>query len=162
ELLMPYVLRHRAASQQQMGRLVLNVRRGAVLLILMAGYAYERVISGVLPLASIGLISFAAVANFAPGLVLGLYWRRAHRYGVGAGRAGGCVVWFYALLLPSLRTDADGQAAPLRDWLPGPLASLDPVGQGFVVGILVNALLLIGVSLLVRAVGTDAEQADAF
>jgi Na+/proline symporter/signal transduction histidine kinase/CheY-like chemotaxis protein len=162
ELLMPYVLRHRAASQQQMGRLVLNVRRVAVLLILMAGYAYERVISGLLPLASIGLISFAAVANFAPGLVLGLYWRRAHRYGVVAGLSGGFVVWLYALLLPSLSTDADGQAAPLRDWLPAPLANLDPVGQGFVVGILVNVALLVGVSLLVRATGADAEQADAF
>ena len=32
-----------------------------------------------------------------PGLVLGLYWRRAHRYGVVAGLAGGFVVWLYAL-----------------------------------------------------------------
>jgi signal transduction histidine kinase/CheY-like chemotaxis protein len=128
----------------------------------MAGYAYERVISGYLPLASIGLISFAAVSNFAPGLVLGLYWRRAHRYGVVAGLVGGFVVWLYALLLPSLRTTEAGPAAPLHDWLPAPLAVLDPVGQGFVVGILVNTLLLVGVSLLVRARGADAEQADAF
>jgi Na+/proline symporter/signal transduction histidine kinase/CheY-like chemotaxis protein len=166
ELLMPYVLRRQGSwtpgGQQPMGPLVVNVRRAAVVLILMAGYAYERVISGVLPLASIGLISFAAVANFAPGLVLGLYWRRAHRYGVVAGLGGGFVVWLYALLLPSLRTTPDGPAAPLHPWLPAPLAELDPVGQGFVVAILVNTLLLVGVSLLVRAVGADAEQADAF
>jgi Na+/proline symporter/signal transduction histidine kinase/CheY-like chemotaxis protein len=166
ELLMPYVLRRQKSwnpgGQQQMGSLVVFVRRAAVVLIMMAGYAYERVISGVLPLASIGLISFAAVANFAPGLVLGLYWRRAHRYGVVAGLAGGFVVWLYALLLPSLRSDATGQAEPLHDWLPAVLADLDPVGQGFVVGILVNTLLLVGVSLLVRARGADAEQADAF
>jgi Na+/proline symporter/CheY-like chemotaxis protein/signal transduction histidine kinase len=166
ELLMPYVLRRQKSwhpgGQQQMGPLVVFVRRAAVVLIMMAGYAYERVISGVLPLASIGLISFAAVANFAPGLVLGLYWRRAHRYGVVAGLAGGFVVWFYALLLPSLSSDATGQAEPLHDWLPAPLAGLDPVGQGFVVGILVNTLLLVGVSLLVRARGADAEQANAF
>jgi len=55
-----------------MGPLVVFVRRAAVVLILMAGYAYERIISGYLPLASIGLISFCAVANFAPGVVLGL------------------------------------------------------------------------------------------
>jgi Na+/proline symporter/CheY-like chemotaxis protein/two-component sensor histidine kinase len=171
ELLMPYVLRRRGnwkvgswkpGGQQQMGPLVVFVRRAAVVLIMMAGYAYERVISGVLPLASIGLISFAAVANFAPGLLLGLYWRRAHRYGVIAGLAGGFVVWFYALLLPSLSSDATGQAEPLRGWLPAVLSGLDPVGQGFVVGIAVNTLLLIGVSLLVRARGADAEQADAF
>jgi Na+/proline symporter/signal transduction histidine kinase/CheY-like chemotaxis protein len=162
ELLMPYVLRSRAGAQEPMGPMVVFVRRAAVVLILMAGYAYERIISGYLPLASIGLISFCAVSNFAPGLVLGLYWRRAHRYGVVAGLAGGFVVWLYALLLPSLQATAGGPAAPLRPWLPRPLADLDPVGQGFVVGILVNALLLVGVSLLVRARGADAEQADAF
>jgi Na+/proline symporter/CheY-like chemotaxis protein/two-component sensor histidine kinase len=166
ELLMPYVLRRQgsweAGGQRQMGPLVLFVRRAAVVLILLAGYAYERVISGYLPLAAIGLISFAAVSNFAPGLVLGLYWRRAHRYGVVAGLAGGFVVWLYALLLPSLRATPGGPVAPLRDWLPPPLAALDPVGQGFVVAILVNTLLLVGVSLLVRASGTDAEQANAF
>ena len=117
ELLMPYVLRRQQSwtrgGQQQMGPLVVFVRRAAVVLILMAAYAYERVISGYLPLASIGLISFAAVSNFAPGLVLGLYWRRAHRYGVVAGLIGGFVVWLYALLLPSLRTTP---AARLEDW----------------------------------------------
>jgi Na+/proline symporter/CheY-like chemotaxis protein/signal transduction histidine kinase len=161
ELLMPYVLRRQAGAQHEMGPLVVFVRRAAVVLILMAAYAYQSIISGSLPLASIGLISFAAVANFAPGLVLGLYWRRAHRYGVVAGLLGGFVVWLYALLLPSLETTA-AQAAPLKAWLPWPLIDLDPVGQGFVVGIAVNTLLLVGVSLMIRAVGADAEQARAF
>jgi signal transduction histidine kinase/CheY-like chemotaxis protein len=162
ELLMPYVLRSRAGAHEAMGPMVVLVRRAAVVLILMAGYAYERIISGYLPLASIGLISFCAVANFAPGLVLGLYWRRAHRHGVVAGLTGGFVFWLYALLLPSLQATAGGPAAPLGAWLPPPLADLDPVGQGFVVGILINTLLLVGVSLLVRARGADAEQANAF
>jgi Na+/proline symporter/signal transduction histidine kinase/CheY-like chemotaxis protein len=167
ELVMPYLLRRQArwgaGAAHNMGPLVVFVRRAAVVLILMAGYAYERIISGYLPLASIGLISFCAVANFAPGVVLGLYWRRAHRYGVVAGLAGGFVVWLYALLLPTLRQSAGGgQVAPLKPYLPAPLAELDPVGQGFVVGILVNALLLVGISLLVRARGSDAEQAAAF
>jgi Na+/proline symporter/signal transduction histidine kinase/CheY-like chemotaxis protein len=159
ELVMPYLLRRQAGAQREMGPLVVFVRRAAVVIILMAGYAYERIISGYLPLASIGLISFCAVANFAPGLVLGLYWRRAHRYGVVAGLVGGFLVWLYALLLPSLK---QGQTAPFKPFLPAPLAELDPVGQGFLVGIAVNIVLLVGVSLLVRAQGSDAEQADAF
>jgi Na+/proline symporter/signal transduction histidine kinase len=163
ELVMPYLLRRRAGVAQDMGPLVVFVRRAAVVLILMAGYAYERIISGYLPLASIGMISFCAVANFAPGVVLGLYWRQAHRYGVVAGLAGGFVVWLYALLLPTLQqTAGGGQVAPLKSYLPAPFSDLDPVGQGFVVGIVINALLLVGVSLLVRARGSDAEQADAF
>lgn len=172
ELVMPYLLRRtggweksgwangeRAGGERPMGPLVVFVRRAAVVLILMAAYAYQRSISGYLPLASIGLISFCAVANFAPGLVLGLYWRRAHRLGVVAGLAGGFVVWLYALLLPTLEQRA---AAPLQAWLPPPFDELDAVLQGFLAGIFVNTLLLVGVSLLVRARGADAEQADAF
>src|SRR5258707_395718 len=162
ELVMPYLLRRQGrwgtGAARDMGPVVVFVRRAAVVLILMAGYAYERIISGYLPLASIGLISFCAVANFAPGVVLGLYWRRAHRYGVVAGLAGGFVVWLYALLLPTLRQSAGGgQVAPLAPYLPAPLAELDPAGQGFFVGILVNTLLLIGTSLLVTAHGSDRD-----
>lgn len=163
ELVMPYLLRREAARAGELGGLVVLVRRIAVILILLAGYAYERVISGYLPLASIGMISFCAVANFAPGLVLGLYWRGAHRYGVVAGLAGGFVVWLYTLLLPTLRQAASGrQSAPLQDWLPGPLAELDPVGQGFIVCMLVNTLLLVGVSLLARPLNRDRLQAESF
>lgn len=165
ELLMPYLLRRQAGVVRDMGTLVVLVRRAAVVLILMAGYAYERIISGYLPLASIGLISFCAVANFAPGLVLGLYWQRAHRYGVVAGLVGGFVVWLYALLLPTLRRGleaGESPAAPFMPWLPQSLATLDPVLQGFLACIAVNTALLVGVSLLVRPVGRDREQADAF
>ena len=163
ELLMPYLLRRQAGVVRDMGPVVVLVRRAAVVLILMAGYAYERIISGYLPLASIGLISFCAVANFAPGLVLGLYWQRAHRYGVVSGLAGGFVVWLYALLLPTLHQGAgDGPVAPFMPYLPAPLAALDPVLQGFLACLAVNTALLVGVSLLVRPVGRDREQADAF
>lgn len=167
ELLMPYLLRRQAGVVRDMGPLVVLVRRAAVVLILMAGYAYERIISGYLPLASIGLISFCAVANFAPGLVLGLYWQRAHRYGVVAGLTGGFVVWLYALLLPTLRQGLGagtegGPVVPFMPWWPEPLATLDPVLQGFLACIAVNTALLVGVSLLVRPVGRDREQADAF
>ena len=167
ELLMPYLLRRQAGVVRDMGPLVVLVRRAAVVLILMAGYAYERIISGYLPLASIGLISFCAVANFAPGLVLGLYWQRAHRYGVVAGLTGGFVVWLYALLLPTLRqglgaSTEGGPVVPFMPWWPEPLATLDPVLQGFLACLVVNTALLVGVSLLVRPVGRDREQADAF
>lgn len=163
ELVMPYLLRRQAGVARDMGPLVVFVRRAAVVLILMAGYAYERIISGYLPLASIGLISFCAVANFAPGLVLGLYWRGAHRFGVVAGLAGGFLVWLHALLLPTLHQGAgSGLVAPLEPYLPVPLADLDPVLQGFLVCIAVNTLLLVGVSRLVRPIGRDREQADAF
>lgn len=163
ELVMPLLLRRRAAAEGDLGPLVLLVRRAAVLVIVLAGYAYHRTIAGYLPLAAIGMISFCAVANFMPGLVFGLYWRRANRFGVVAGLAGGFAVWLYALLLPSLRQARGAElATPLADFLPAPFDSLDPIGQGFLVGITLNTLLLIVGSLLTRARRRDQEQADAF
>ncbi len=49
----------------------------------------------------IGLISFAAVAQFAPPVIGGLYWRGGTREGALAGLSAGFLVWIYTLLLPS-------------------------------------------------------------
>ena len=164
---MPYLLQRQAGVARDMGPLVVLVRRAAVVLILMAGYAYERIISGYLPLASIGLISFCAVANFAPGVVLGLYWRARPP----VRRRRGSARRLRGLALRAAAADAApgrgsgvgaGPSAPFSPYLPEPLAALDPVLQGFLVCLAVNTALLVGVSLLVRPVGRDREQADAF
>ena len=163
ELVMPLLLRRRATAQGDLGPLVLLVRRAAVVVIVLAGYAYHRTIAGYLPLASIGMISFVAVANFMPGLVFGLYWRRANRFGVVAGLAGGFGVWLYGLLIPSLKQARGADlATPLTFYLPEPLSSLDPIGQGFLAAFAVNTTLLIIGSLVTQARRRDREQADAF
>ena len=140
------------------GRRALLVRRLSVVAILLAAYAYHRTIAGLLPLATIGMVSFCAVANFAPALVLGLYWRRMHRYGVIAGLAGGFFVWFAAVLWPTMERGTALLILPAA----GPLAWFDPMPRGFVVGLTVNLALLVGVSLLTRPQGRDQRQAEAF
>jgi len=52
-------------------------------------------------LVSMGLVSFTAAAQFAPAILLGIYWKGASRRGALAGLAGGFAVWIYTLLLPS-------------------------------------------------------------
>jgi len=164
ELVTPFLLRSRAGGSGQVGRLVLNVRRGAVVVILLLAYIYHSWIAGHLPLASIGMISFCAVANFAPALLLGLYWRGAHRYGVIAGLAAGFAVWLYTLLLPSIEGAKRGKPMqpPLADYLPAPLDGFDPTLQGFIACQFVNLLLLVIVSALVRPRSRDTEQAEIF
>jgi PAS domain S-box-containing protein len=164
ELVTPFLLRSRAGGSGEVGQIVLNVRRAAVILILIAAYIYHTWIAGYLPLASIGMISFCAVANFAPPLLLGLYWRRAHRHGVIAGLLAGFAVWFYALLLPSIQGAATGQpvVAPLTTLLPAPFNGFDFILQGFVSSVVINTLLLVGISLLARPRRHDLEQAAFF
>ena len=69
-------------------------------------------------LASIGLLSFAAVAQLAPAFFGGLIWRRGTARGAIAGMSVGFLVWAYTLLLPSF---ADAGARRATDIVaPGP------------------------------------------
>ena len=57
---------------------------------LLLGYLYFHLAGEAYALVSIGLISFAAVAQFAPALLGGMYWKggtRARRAGRAAGAA---------------------------------------------------------------------------
>ncbi|GAA3913811.1 hybrid sensor histidine kinase/response regulator [Luteimonas lutimaris] len=107
DLVMPPLLR-RGWAQRHGGNVastVLWIRRIAILCFATMAYGYYRVSGSDTTLASYGLMSFAAVAQFAPALIGGLYWRGASRQGVEAGLLLGFGAWLYTLLLPAL-TDA--------------------------------------------------------
>ena len=71
------------------------------MLLLLFGYLYLRLIGDAYALVSIGLVSFAAVAQFAPAMLIGIFWRSGTRRGALAGLTLGFLVWIYTLLLPS-------------------------------------------------------------
>jgi signal transduction histidine kinase len=83
-------------------RLLLHIRRVTIVLILLLGYAYFHLAGEAYALVSIGLISFAAVAQFAPAMLGGMYWKDATRQGAMAGLLLGFGLWVYTLMLPSL------------------------------------------------------------
>src|SRR5438034_1027343 len=58
---------------------LLGIRRAAIALVVLLGFAYVRIVRESYGLVSIGLVSFAAVAQFFPAIVLGLFWRGAGR-----------------------------------------------------------------------------------
>jgi len=104
DLVMPALWRSRWLGPDtgaDVGRLVLWLRRIAIVLVAGLAYAYYRNTSAPASLASIGMLAFAAVAQFAPAILAGLYWRGATREGVFAGLATGYVLWIYSLLLPT-------------------------------------------------------------
>jgi Na+/proline symporter/signal transduction histidine kinase len=120
DLVMPMLLRHKRATlaeSKDLSGLLLAIRRGAIVVILLLGYLYFRLAGEAYALVAIGLISFSAVAQFAPALIGGMYWRGGTRGGALAGLTAGFLVWAYTLLLPSFAKSG---------WLPG-----DFLAQGF-------------------------------
>ncbi len=103
-LVVPLLLRRqveRATVHQDMGETLILIRRLAIIFVLALAYAYYRMIGASVALAQVGLLSFAAVAQFAPAFFGGLVWRRATARGAMWGITAGFLVWVYTLLLPA-------------------------------------------------------------
>ncbi|MGH8634685.1 MAG: ATP-binding protein, partial [Burkholderiales bacterium] len=104
DLVMPVLLRMkglRLTERRDLSGLLLGIRRGAIVLILVLGYLYFNLAGEAYALVSIGLISFSLVAQFAPAIIGGIFWKGGTRAGAVCGLAAGFVVWLYTLLLPS-------------------------------------------------------------
>jgi Na+/proline symporter/signal transduction histidine kinase len=125
-LVLPLLLRHRGteagAQQQDMTRLLLTTRRVAIFGIVLLGYLFYRLLGQTHGLASIGLVSFAAIAQFAPAFFGGLIWRKATARGAIAGIVIGFAVWAYTLLLPWVIE---------AGWIPRSVLVDGPFGLGF-------------------------------
>lgn len=102
DLVMPLWLRLRHRGAGDLSAVPLRVRRIVIVALLLLGYLYFRIAGEAYALVSIGLISFAAVAQFAPALLGGMYWKGGTRAGALAGLATGFALWAWTLLLPSI------------------------------------------------------------
>jgi signal transduction histidine kinase len=73
----------------------------AAALFIITSYGFELSISKSYMLVSMGMLSFAAVLQFAPIMVGGMLWRGANKAGAIWGLLAGFVTWFYTLLMPA-------------------------------------------------------------
>src|SRR5271165_639427 len=173
DIVMPLVLQRRQAAisgRDNVGGLLLAVRRTAIFVILFLAYVYYR-LDGEAQLASIGLLSFAAIAQLAPAFFGGLIWRRATARGALAGMTIGILVWAYTLLLPSL---ADAGIVGERILHEGPFAiallrpdsllglELPPLVHGVVWSLGLNVLAYLGFSLGRAPTAIESLQANLF
>jgi Na+/proline symporter/signal transduction histidine kinase/ActR/RegA family two-component response regulator len=173
DILMPLVLQRRETlitGRDNVGRLLLIVRRAAIFVILLLAYVYYR-LAGDAQLASIGLLSFAAVAQLAPAFFGGLIWRRATARGALAGMTVGILAWAYTLLLPSLAdagivgptllSEGPWGNALLR---PQALLGLDlpPLAHGVIWSLSLNVLAYVAFSFGRAPAAIERLQADLF
>lgn len=125
DLVMPLLLRFarlHLSERKDLSRLLLDIRRTAIALIMVLGYFYFHFIGESYALVAIGLVSFAAAAQFAPAIMGGIYWKGATRRGALAGISAGFLVWGYTLVLPSFSRSG---------WLPDSFVTAGPLGIEF-------------------------------
>ncbi|WP_404326830.1 ATP-binding protein [Aerophototrophica crusticola] len=156
DLVLPLLFRGKGALEgvRDLGRLTLMVRRAAIVGLMLLGALYVQAAGGTAGLVSIGLVSFAAVAQFAPALLGGLFWIGGTRQGAIAGIAGGTLVWAYTLLLPSLVPESRlvlagpwGIGALRPEALFG-VQGLSPLAHSLFWSLVANVGLYLGLSVL--------------
>ena len=169
DLIVPLVLRNRDKRMPggDFPRTILWIRRTAIAGILFLGFAYYRSIDTNAGLASIGLLSFAAIAQLAPAFFGGLFWRQANARGAIAGLVSGILVWGYILLLPSLGgpDNSDVAEAVLSFLVPGidnSGVSGDPLFIAVLLSLIVNTICYIVGSLSRRPRSIERVQAAVF
>ncbi|WP_369226768.1 SpoIIE family protein phosphatase [Streptomyces sp. R39] len=173
-LVMPLLLRSRSrlTHRDNLAGLVLGIRRATIVLVLLLGYAYFRLAGEQTALVSIGLVSFAAVAQFAPAVLGGLFWKGGTRRGVLVGLVAGFAVWAYTLVLPTFADAGLLSASFLRE---GPLgmgllrprqlfglAGMDPISHAMFWSALLNFGGYVAVSLVDRPNAAERAQAEQF
>jgi Na+/proline symporter/nitrogen-specific signal transduction histidine kinase len=175
DLVMPWLLRTRrlgARSAVDLTGVLLWLRRSAIVGMLLLGYLYFRLAGEAYALVSIGLISFAAVAQFAPAMLGGIYWKGGTRNGALAGLAAGFALWAYTLMLPSIAKSGWLADDFLRHGLFGVellrperllgLGAMDNLTHSLFWSLLANAGAYLAVSLWRRPSGAEASQALMF
>ena len=173
-LVMPALLRAgaRVTEGTDLRRLVLGIRRATIVAVLLLGFAYFRAAGEAAALVSIGLVSFAAVAQFGPALLGGIFWKGGNRNGALAGLGAGFVLWLYTLLLPSFArsgwlSESFLDDGPLGIELLKPeqlfgLTGFDSVSHAMFWTMLANVGLYVGVSLFTRQSAAEHGQAALF
>ncbi|WP_413113798.1 PAS-domain containing protein [Thaumasiovibrio sp. DFM-14] len=169
DLVLPLLLRRMRISTggfDQFAGLLLNIRRVLIALILLAAWGFYQVLVAIPSLSSIGFLSFAAVAQFFPALIGGIYWRDGNRKGVFCGLLGGFFIWLVTLMAQTQMLAGSPENNVLL-WLLSPpavvgLRDLSHVDWGMLLSLLVNSALYVLVSSYTRASLTERFQAGTF
>ncbi len=174
-LIMPFLLRGpsvKRLSNYDLSDRILNLRRLFIAVVMLLSYGYFKLVGTKYSLVSIGLISFTAVAQFAPAALIGMYWKGATRLGAILGLSSGFIIWAFTLPIPNLVEAGFISQDLMQDGLFGisllrphalfGLEGLDPITHAVFWSMFFNLGFFIGGSLYSTSNATAQMQANLF
>ena len=174
-LVLPSLLRFQSIERYNspdLSHRLLTMRRVSIVAVLLIAYLFFRYVGLNYPLVSIGLISFVAIAQFAPGVFIGMYWKRATKAGALVGLYIGFIIWAFTLPLPTLAEigllprafieQGIGSISFLKPHALFGLSNMSPVAHAAFWSLTLNTLSLILVSVYTRQNTLEIAQADIF
>ena len=151
---------------------VINSRRLSIVVIIFLSYLYDRTVAEKYSLVSIGMVSFAAVAQFAPSIIGGIYWKKATKSAALFSILIGFLIWFYTLAVPSIIGAGLLDKSLMEEGLfhlsflkPNALFGLygfDTLTHGFFWSMFLNTGTFIGISLFTERKSQEIYQAEMF
>ncbi|MFD1818712.1 Na+/proline symporter [Pseudarcicella hirudinis] len=174
-LIMPVLLKNPKFQKRfegNLSNLVNNIRRTAIVLIILLAYIYYKTVAEYYSLVSIGLVSFTAVAQFAPAIIGGIFWKGGTRLGALVGIIVGSVIWFFTLVLPSMIGAGIFPVSIMKEGLFGiyllkpfeflGLKGMDDISHGLFWSISLNAICYVFFSVRSKITSIEHNQAVIF
>jgi len=174
-IVMPLLLSLESVKEKlgnNLSSFVIGSRRISIVVIIFLAYLYDRTVAEKYSLVSIGMVSFAAVAQFAPSIIGGIYWKKATKSAALFGILTGFLVWFYTLVVPSIIGAGLLDKSLMEDGLfhisflrPNSLFGLegfDTITHGFFWSFFLNTATFIGISLFTERKSQEIYQAEMF
>lgn len=154
DLVLPVVFRRElrgGGDRTRLARRLLVVRRLVIGGLLLFAYIVYLGFGAAPDLAGLGTLAFAAMAQFAPGLVLGMITRHGNKIGMICGLLAGFVCWLLLLALPAAMSQP-------------PILAIhsDMLVSGVLLSLSVNVAAYWAGSAFGRETLVDAAQAAAF
>ena len=151
---------------------LLQLRRLSIIIVMLLSFGFYKGFTINYSLVSVGLISFAGIAQLAPMVFLGLYWKQANSKGAIAGFIVGIFLWAYTLPFANL-AELGVFSNEILESGPWGLAFLNPhslmgiegmsnIAHGSFWSLGANTLVMLLVSLYTNRSTLEIAQSDIF
>ncbi|MEM1136701.1 MAG: ATP-binding protein [Bacteroidota bacterium] len=174
-IFLPLLLRIKLQYQYFLSDLnsrLMQLRRVLIVAVMLLSYGFYKFFSINYSIVSIGLISFAGIAQLAPAVFFGMYWKWATEKGVLIGFCCGILLWAFTMPLTNLAELGIVDSMILTDGLFGisflrptalfGLEGMDIVSHGTFWSLSINCLILVVVSLNSKRSPLEITQSDIF